>query len=343
MPDITVHGAGITGLMVAWVMARRGATVQVIDPGGVAAGASGGIVGALAPHVPENWNSKKAMQFKALDEAEALWAEIAKRGGCDPGYRRTGRIQPLMDDADIDLARARSDSARTLWQGRYRWDVVEVAEVGLPVPSATGLVIHDTLTARIHPRQACSALAAALVSSGVQIVPFGTLSGIEVRATGVADLVEMSASLGKTIGAPIKGQAALLRCALPTAPQVFVDGLHIVPHGDGTVAVGSTTEREFDDAASTDAQLDPLIDAARRVLPALAEAPVIERWAGLRPRARSRAPMVGLHPTRPGAYIANGGFKIGLAMAPVMAEMLADLILDGIDTIPPEFRPEASL
>lgn len=338
MTDITVRGAGITGLMCAWMLIQRGATVQVIDPGGVAAGASGGIVGALAPHVPENWNAKKAMQFKALDKAEALWAEISEVGGKDPGYARTGRIQPLADEAAVALAHARGGTAEDLWQGRYRWNVTSATGIKTP----TGLMIHDTLTARIHPRQACAALATALVSSGAQIVPQGTTSGTEIWATGAADLIAMSEARGKLIGAPIKGQAALFQADMRDAPQVFVDGLHIVPHRDGTVAIGSTTEREFDDPTSTDAQLDPLIDAARAAVSVLANAPVIARWAGLRPRAKSRAPMVGPHPLHEGAYIANGGFKIGLAMAPVMAAMLADLILDGNDTIPDDFRPEAS-
>ncbi|MDP5360472.1 MAG: FAD-binding oxidoreductase, partial [Paracoccaceae bacterium] len=64
--DITVMGAGVFGLSVAYASARRGAFVRVIDPAGVAAGASGGLVGALAPHVPENWNDKKAFQFESL-------------------------------------------------------------------------------------------------------------------------------------------------------------------------------------------------------------------------------------------------------------------------------------
>lgn len=343
MTEITVHGAGITGLMCAWMLVRRGATVQVVDPNGVAAGASGGIVGALAPHVPENWNAKKALQFKALDAAEGLWAEIAKVGGLDPGYARTGRIQPLMDEGAVALAQQRCETAKELWEGRYRWHVMSTDSADVAVETPTGLVIHDTLTALIHPRQACAALAAALVASGAQIVPSGTISGIEVWATGANDLTRMSQAHGKLVGAAIKGQAALLRADLRGAPQVFADGLHIVPHGDGTVAIGSTTEREFDDATTTDAQLEPLIEAARRVVPALQSAPVIQRWAGVRPRAKSRAPMVGPHPMHDGAYIANGGFKIGLAMAPVMASMLADLILDGNDTIPDDFRPESSL
>ena len=51
--DVTVRGAGVFGLSVAWACLRLGATVRVIDPNGVGSGASGGIVGALAPHVPE--------------------------------------------------------------------------------------------------------------------------------------------------------------------------------------------------------------------------------------------------------------------------------------------------
>ena len=47
MAEITIRGAGIFGLSVAWACVQRGAVVQVIDPNGPAAGSSGGIVGAL--------------------------------------------------------------------------------------------------------------------------------------------------------------------------------------------------------------------------------------------------------------------------------------------------------
>ena len=56
--DVTVMGAGVFGLSVAYACAKRGALVRVVDPFGIGAGSSGGLVGALAPHVPENWNDK---------------------------------------------------------------------------------------------------------------------------------------------------------------------------------------------------------------------------------------------------------------------------------------------
>ncbi len=60
-------------------------------------------------------------------------------------------------------------------------------------------------------------------------------------------------------------------------------------------------------------------------------------------RGRSRAPMLGAWPGRDGEFIANGGFKIGFGMAPKVAEVMADLVLEGVDAIPGEFRVEASL
>ncbi|MFP4328302.1 MAG: FAD-dependent oxidoreductase, partial [Paracoccaceae bacterium] len=66
MEEVTVRGAGIFGLAVAWACLRRGARVTVVDPHGPGAGVSGGLVGALAPHVPENWNDKKAFQLDSL-------------------------------------------------------------------------------------------------------------------------------------------------------------------------------------------------------------------------------------------------------------------------------------
>jgi glycine oxidase len=118
-----------------------------------------------------------------------------------------------------------------------------------------------------------------------------------IHATGVAGLLELNGLAGdRIIGAGVKGQAALLDLRPPRLPQLYADGLHIVPHVDGTVAVGSTSERDWDDPTATDAQLDAVIARARAACPALRDAPVIERWAGLRPRARSRAPMLGPHP-----------------------------------------------
>ena len=127
--DVTVRGAGIFGLSVAWACVQRGARVQVVDPHGPGAGASGGVVGALAPHVPENWNEKKAFQRESLLMAEPFWAGVEAAGGVSAGYARTGRVQPVADEAALALARQRAEGAARLWQGRASWDVTRAQHV----------------------------------------------------------------------------------------------------------------------------------------------------------------------------------------------------------------------
>lgn len=343
MPDITVVGAGAFGLSCAWACLQRGARVRVIEKRRVGAGSSGGVVGALAPHVPENWNEKKAFQLESLLMAEAFWAEVDATSGLTSGYARLGRLQPVLDDRALDLAYARAEGAKALWQGRAIWEVVESSGDWVP-PSPTGKLIRDTLSARINPATACASLAAAIrtecgvIDEGVTEVP----SGPVIHATGYEGLLSLSEHFDKPLGNGVKGQAALLNFDARDEPQLFADALHIVPHADGTVAVGSTSERDFDHPDETDAQLDDILARVHAAFPILANAPVLSRWAGVRPRAKSRAPMLGAWPDRPGHFIANGGFKIGFGMAPKVAEVMADLVLEGRDAIPEGFRVEAN-
>lgn len=338
MVDITVRGAGAFGLSIAWACARRGATVQVVDPFGAGAGSSGGLVGALAPHVPENWNAKKQFQFESLLMAENFWAEVEAEGGGSTGYGRTGRLQPLKDERAVALAYQREQTARTLWQDHATWQVRRAEDLGSWCPpSSTGLVVHDTLSGRMHPRRVCAALVAALEVRGISVKSEAPDEGKIIHAKGYAGLLELNEAFAKPVGNGVKGQAALLQFDAGDMPQLYADGLHLIPHADGTLAIGSTSERDFDAPTSTDDQLDDVIKRAQEAVPLLQGAAVIERWAGVRPRAKSRAPMLGAWPDRRGHFIANGGFKIGFGMAPKVAEVMADLVLNDTDNIPQGF------
>lgn len=332
--QITIAGAGIFGLCCAWELLRRGARVRVFDALSIGAGSSGGIMGALAPHVPEDWNDKKQVQLEALTSAARWWQAVVDAGGRDPGYRRAGRLQPMTAQS-LPRIHDRIAAARQNWPAWARIEVQDSPEAALIPQSPDGLWLFDNLAAHIKPRAALAALQAAILAQGGQIIegqpaPADTPAPI-IWATGVAGVSRFN-------GNGVKGQAALLRFDATGSPQVFAEALHFVPHDDGTVAVGSTSERDTSNC-DTDEKLDELVAKARALCPALADAPVIERWAGQRPRALTRAPMVGKWPGRDGHFIANGGFKIGFAMAPAVARLLADLILDGKDGIPPLFRP----
>lgn len=340
MIDVTIRGAGIFGLSIAWNCVCRGARVQVIDPFGVGAGSSGGLVGALSPHVPEAWNPKKEFQLESLLLAESWWARVEAAAGRPSSYGRVGRLQPLADSAAVAAAQRRTLTAATHWRGAAEWRVEPATNHGWEPVSPSGWIVRDTLSARVSPRVALQCLVQALTLCGVPIVKDAENKGVVVHATGVAGLQDLSEALGRKAGSGVKGQALALAYDARTLPQLFVDGLHIVPHFDGTVAIGSTSEPLWVDPGP-DQALDALLAKAVAAIPALAGARVVDRWAGVRPRSTSRAPLLGAWPGRTGEFVANGGFKIGFGMAPKIAEVMADLVLNGHDAIPEDFRVQA--
>ena len=341
--DVTVRGAGVFGLSLAWACARRGAKVRLIAAEGLGTGASAGLVGALAPHVPEAWNPLKQFQLESLLMAEGWWAAVQAAGGTDPGYLRSGRLQPLADAAAVDLARGRIAGALAHWGRSADWRVEPATGAGWEPAAPSGWLVRDTLSARLSPRAAGRAMVAALRTIGAEVVEGEAAEeGLVVHATGWQGLEALSAAFGRKLGGGVKGQAVSFRHGAAALPQIYAGGLHVVPHADGTVAIGSTSETVWETEAP-DGQVESLIVRARAVLPCLAGAEVVERWAGIRPRAVSRQLLLGQWPGRPGHFIANGGFKIGFGMAPKAAETLADLLLDGRDGIPEGFRVDSLL
>ena len=342
--DITIYGAGAFGLSAAYEAQTRGAKVRVIDPNGVGFGSSGGIVGALAPHTPERWEPAKEFQLESLLMSRTHWPHIEQVSGVSTGYGNLGRLQAIPNDHQLELAHLRTGTAKTLWKGLAEWRVVPVSDAGNWAPqSPTGWLVHDTLSARINPARACAALAEAIIRQGGEIVTDAAPSGKIVHATGVWGLEEMSARINHEVGNGVKGQAILLEYDLPNAPQIFTGGIHIIPHHDGTLAIGSTSERYYDAPQDTDELADDLLARAIKAMPQLAQAPVLKRWAGVRPRAATRTPMVGEDPHRRGEFVFNGGFKIGFGIVPLAAQKLMDLVLEDRDTIPEDFKVERSL
>ena len=101
--------------------------------------------------------------------ATIWWDEIARAGGVDPGYARTGRIQPA-DPGDRGRIEARISAAAGNWPAGFDMRLTSDPEAALVPDSPGGLWLVDNLTARLAPRRACAALAAAVRAAGGEIV-----------------------------------------------------------------------------------------------------------------------------------------------------------------------------
>ncbi|MBP2558084.1 glycine oxidase [Neorhizobium galegae] len=354
--DLVILGGGIMGLWAAVKAERLGISTLLVDAGPLGQGASGGLLGALMPHTPDKWNDKKQFQFDALLSLEDEIIELEAETGLVCGYRRSGRLIPLPKPHLRKIALGHSADAEACWRRgdrRFHWHVLDrPPQNGWPDAAfaAAGLV-HDTFAARVSPRSLVSALVTFLRSaSNVRIVEGLEAEAIDPAASriifhggGVVTfghcivsaghrsfplLQGISPPLKHPIGQPVKGQAALLKADIdPALPVIFLNGLYVVAHEGGHVAVGSTSEDVFDDPSSTDAQLEDVISRARALVPALAQAPVVERWAGLRPKAIDRDPMVGAHPEHTRVIALTGGFKVSFGIA----HRLADAALNAVN------------
>ncbi len=347
MVEIEVFGGGIFGLSVAYACQKRGAKVRLIEKAKLGSGSSNGIVGALAPHTPDNWNDKKQFQYESLIAAAAFWQEIDELSGLKSGYCRDGRLVALKDERELSLAYDRVSSAKEFWYGKAEWHVIESGRFPNWEPeSATGYLAFDTLSAHMSPQGAGASLAAAFQKIGGIVLEGKTIgkgADATVLCTGYQGLLDLSQEFGCEVGKGVKGQGLSLDFNAAGKPHVFADGVHIIPHADGTVGVGSTTEIEWDNPEQTDEKLEEYYSKALRICPALEGAGILRKWAGVRPRGRRRSPILGRHPLHEGVFVANGGFKIGFGMAVRIGEVMADLVINGHAEIPESFSVEANL
>ncbi|WP_307231815.1 NAD(P)/FAD-dependent oxidoreductase [Pararhizobium capsulatum] len=373
MTDLLIVGGGIMGLWAGVKAAKEGLRVHIVERDRIGSGASGGLVGALMPHMPDRWNPKKQFQYDALVALEMDVAGLEAETGLSAGYRRSGRIMPLAKPHLREIALRHEQEALVNWHqgGReFFWNVEEQSSLsGWPADEfiSSGVVL-DTLAARVAPRALLALLATWLrrqenvvleegcgvahldlqagkaeISDGRQLSFDRCIAAEGVATFGFLDTLSLSAS-SKPIGVAVKGQAALLDAGIdPTLPVIFNDGLYIIPHEDGRVAIGSTSEDHFGQPFSTDEQLDALIARARRFAPRLENAPVIERWAGLRPKAIGRDPIAGQHPDHTRLFVLGGGFKISFGIAHTLAAAVVAGLLGRDVQLPPSFTVDHHL
>lgn len=96
--DIVVVGAGIVGCAIAHELARRGASVQIVDDRPAGMGATQASAGILAPHIEAHeGHPLLALTTRSLDLFDNFIGSIESAGGAVPLYRRTGTLEVAID------------------------------------------------------------------------------------------------------------------------------------------------------------------------------------------------------------------------------------------------------
>lgn len=361
-PEVLVIGGGATGIGTARDLALRGVDVTVVDRGGLCSGTSGRSHGLLhsgaryaeadergaAECIEEN-RTLRRIAGAAIEETGGLFIRLAED---DPEYFSEKR----------EACEAVGIPTETLDPGTAREDVPDLAddvEEVMRVPDGV-----------VYPSRLIAANALDAEAHGATIHPHAPVESITVE-DGQVSAVALGGSVGKTIqpeyvvnaaGAWAGKVAAMAGLAVDMQPtrgvmvSVEHDGLRpvlnrcrnpddgdiIVPHGDevvlGTTSVPVTDPDDYDKERW---EVEKSIEECADMLPAVADAPVVREWWGLRPLyAPDEA-------ERGGRGISRGFFRLDHAADGVdnavsvvggklttyrlMAASTADLVCDRLD------------
>jgi glycine oxidase len=348
-PRVAIAGAGVIGVAIARALARRGAAVELIDAQDRSREASWAAGGMLAPHSEFDEPSPLFDLGRAsLALYPALRDELREATGQDIDLRLNGTLLAILDDADeAEAAAKRAFLAahgighRLLTQAQLRREEPALAH-GL-----RGAL--ETPDHAVDNRRLWTALAADAAGRGVtmnwgeriqQVEAHGgritalhtTLRRIQadefVLAAG-AWSAGLAALAGFDLPAePVKGQLIKFSVQLELLRRVVRRGhCYLVPRTGCELVAGATSEAAGFDREVTPEGFETLHSQSLALAPGLAQCPVIERWAGLRPRLADGLPALGRVPGFENLTAATGHYRNGILLTPITGEVIAAVVL----------------
>jgi glycine oxidase len=352
--DVVVVGGGVVGCAVALRLVKAGARCTVVERSVPGAEASSAAAGILAPQAEADGPGaflslclrSRALYPDFIEEVEAL-------SGLRVGFRRSGVLHVAFAEASLEKLRARVELQRA--EGLSA-ELLDGKGVGRLEPTLNPAILGAALfgdDGSVDNRLLMRALSMAAERAGARFVTghvravlesAGRASGVDVDGEQLrADAVVVAAGAwtGLVPGCglsprqirPARGQMVMLRSRLPLLAHVaFSDEGYLVPRADGHLLAGSTVEFEGFAKEVTAQGLSRILGLAMRMLPSLADVPVVETWAGLRPFTEDRLPVLGPGPLG-GLFLASGHFRNGILLAPVTAELLSEAVLGRATTL----------
>jgi len=349
--DIIVVGAGIVGCAIAHELARRGASVEIVDERPVGMGATQASAGVLAPYIEAHEGSPLLdLTVRSLALFDAFMQRVSEESGAKVSYRRTGTIDVAIDDAEMRALRATADVLRRrgvpallLDERAVRGEEPQLGEAaigGLLIEShgfvgAIDLTRALTAAARRHGAQLIEGSRVRRITRSKRDVIVdtdrGSLTGnaVVLAAGSWSGGIAIDGVSATVPVRPVRGQLLHLGWSGTPLRRVTWSGrCYLVPWEDGTLLVGATVEDVGFDERTTVEGVQGLLDAVCAMVPRACTAAFTGARVGLRPATTDDLPVIGASAVMPNLMYATGHYRNGVLLAPLTAQLVADAMLD---------------
>jgi len=348
--DVAIVGGGVIGGSIAFELGAEKLKVLLLDRQQPGQEASWAAAGMLSPG-PDSPDALPLVPF--ANESLHLYPDFVSRV-----EETSGRSTAFVSEGTLQIFSGPGGEAERQKMGaEYRrldlafeplsLDDARKLEISLgPATQAAALLPNEAV---LDPRLLTDAVIEAARNRGVEIrhnSPVTSVLHDGYRCDGLIAGGERIAAKFVVIAAgaysggidwlaryaptrPVRGQMLALRSTgLSLHRVVRSERGYLVPRRDGRIIAGSTLEDAGFDKHVTPLGIRKILDAALELVPGLADAEIIETWAGLRPGTPDNLPVLG--PTDiEGLLVATGHYRNGILLAPVTAKLLRLWILTG--------------
>ena len=361
-PDVLIVGGGIIGMSIAWRAHQGGMTVAVLERDTVGQATSRVAAGMLAPVVEVEFGEAGRRLLELGLRSAEMWpafaADLEASTNASLGLMRTGTLLVARDDDDARELERQLAFRRSLGLPVERLRPSEAREREPALAPTVRLALEAPDDHSVDPRRVVAALRMACESAGVQLREHTSVARVELdgageRVTGVrlrdgervsagyvvlaagpwSGQIEGLSATARVPVRPVKGQ--ILRLRDPSGPGLlrrvvrFGRG-YLVPRKDGRHVLGATVEERGFELAPTAGGIYELLRDAHELVPGVSDLEIEELSVGLRPGTPDNGPTIGPASVK-GLIWATGHYRNGILLAPLTAELVADLLIgDGL-------------
>ena len=330
--DVIVVGGGIIGLSLSIALRKLGLRVLIVERGEPGREASYAAAGMLVDCAAETPAALQPLAIASARMYPEFVHELKDESGIDPDLREQGTIALASHDEVDHLSQ---HGAETLSP-----DQLTKLE---PAIAGSGQLAIYLRERSVDPRTLVAASLKAAKHRGVDISSGSTVASVllsDGRVTGVSTAKTTYAApvvvncAGAWAGQilphpfptrPVKGQMLSVVGQPVLRHVVRSPEVYLVPRSDGRILIGATVEEAGYDKRTSADTIRRLHQAAIGMVPGLAQARILEDWAGLRPGTPDNLPILGATAT-PGYFVATGHFRDGILLAAVTAHVMAQVV-----------------